>query len=136
MVGVQVSADDVGGGGCGDAGGAQPEQQLTADQQPAGAVVAHLGSHTSVDEDRPITRSHQETADGQPGHSVAGEQVLVAVRAGVVAEVSRRSPEGPISDGMDVDVTDQHWSPRGCGRRSLPQGRQWLQGAGGRVSDA
>jgi hypothetical protein len=43
---------------------------------------------------------------------VAGEQVLVAVRAGVVAEVGRRSPEGPISDGMNVDVTDQHWSPR------------------------
>ncbi len=75
----------------------------------------YVWPHAGVDEDRPVTGSHEEAADGQPGHSVPGEEVLVAVRPGVVTEVSGRRPEDPVSEGMDVDVTDQHVSPWGVG---------------------
>src|SRR3954447_7380672 len=78
VVGVQVGAHDVGDVGRGDAHGAEAAGELTADEEPAGAVVAQVGPDAGVHEDRPVTGADEETADGQPGHSVADEQVLVA----------------------------------------------------------
>ncbi|MEJ8662266.1 hypothetical protein WKI58_38400 [Streptomyces halotolerans] len=108
MVGVQMGAYNVGNVRRRDTDCAESEQKLAADKESACPVVAHLRSHTGVDKDGSVPSAYEEAADGQPGQPMAGEEVLVALKTGVGSEVGRRGPKGPVGDGVNINVADQH----------------------------
>jgi hypothetical protein len=108
VIGVQVRADDVGDLLAVHPCGAQPGQQLAADEVHVLGQLLQLRPEPGVNEDRPSGGTDQEAADRQPGRTGAVEDVGSWVGHGGGTEVARSGDERPVRQGGHLHLSDSH----------------------------